>query len=151
MDTDLLFEIRPDDMANADYRVRVRRYLLGQLRIQLVDITRDDVLAPKGAGVIVREMCSCSPTTALDRSKALAEAVDPEALAATWVTPYNCEAPGHRIRLDNTQENQPYMYPHWQAKAAYRDGIVGRHGNKLDRVAIELKIRSQFTCLGLGW
>lgn len=84
----------------AGYIVRVRAYLFGQYRIQLIDERMPDLFT-EGEGTIVRELCTYQAKTAGTVAARIAAAADPEAEAETYAAPHNCEGKGGRIRLDN--------------------------------------------------
>lgn len=109
MDDDrLLIELGPDVMQNPRYSVVVRRYLFGQLRIQICDQTLRDPFAPPPHGSIVREMDTYRMEKLAEVLPALRSAPDPLALCREWETPANCEAPGRgRIRLDTSPDDYP--------------------------------------------
>jgi hypothetical protein len=79
---------------NTEYRVTIRAYALGQHRIQLC----------KGSEYnIVREACTYKGDVASHLTIELIKAKDPEALMESLAKPWNCEAKGGRIRLDNVE------------------------------------------------
>ena len=103
-----MMELRPDAMENPRYSVVVRRYLFGQLRIQVCDTAQPDPYAPPLHGSIVRELCTYRMDKLAEVLPALRGAADPLALCREWETPANCEAPGAgRIRLDTAPDDFP--------------------------------------------
>lgn len=107
-------EYLSDDMANKNYTILVEQYMFGQLRIKLTDIRHRDPYAPKGHGGIVRELDTYYSSTAAATCMNLSEAEDPERWCIEQERDWNCEMSGDgplagdRIRLDETQESNPY-------------------------------------------
>lgn len=104
-DEDLpLMEIRAGAMISSKHSLIMRRYLVGQYRIQLTRVDQPDPFAPYGHGAIVRELCTYDRSFAYSTMLVLRGAPDPEAWCRAIETEANCEHPGHgRIRLDNPE------------------------------------------------
>jgi|GEM_PF-3672804 len=103
-----------EDMENGNYTIIVHQYMFGQLRIQLTDLRKRDPYAPEGHGGIVRELDTYHAGTASGACMNLSEAEDPEQWCIEQERDWNCEMSadgplaGDRIRLDETQESNPY-------------------------------------------
>lgn len=96
-----IFEVKPGTMVNGEYRVEVWSYAFGQYRIILM--RRDDPIT------MVRQMCTYKRGMFTKTVIELASAGDPESYCEALAKPWNCEAPGARIRLDNTPEDRPEL------------------------------------------
>lgn len=107
-------EILSDEMTNHNYTVLARDYAFGQIRIQLTDLRKPDRYAPEGHGTIVRELDTYKVETAAWCMGQLSMAEEPEKWCIEQERDWNCEfsgdgpMPGDRIRLDETQESNPY-------------------------------------------
>jgi len=108
-DEDLpLMEIRSGAMISPKHSAIMRRYLVGQYRIQLTRVDQPDPHAPAGHGTIVRELCTYDRSFAYSTMIVLRGHPDPEAWCRSIERPWNCEVPGRgRIRLDNPAPETP--------------------------------------------
>ena len=104
-DIEPLLEITPNLMQNKNYSILVYPFTFGQFRIRLTNVKIKDSYAPEGHGSIIREMCTYKNATMIETVGKLMESKEPEKTAESFATPYNCEFPGGRIRLDNEPRN----------------------------------------------
>lgn len=102
---DKLFPIRAENWTGR-YVILIHRFAYGQFRIQLCDTLKPDY-GDEGAGQIVREMCTYDGGKAAEVLAELVTVDYPEKFCEAMATPWNCEYPGGRIRLDNTPESRP--------------------------------------------
>jgi hypothetical protein len=102
-DEDLpLVQIYAGAMISPRHSVIMRRYLMGQYRIQLTRVDEPDPHAPPGHGTIVRELCTYNRAFAVSTVLVLRGHDDPERWCRSIERPWNCESPGRgRIRLDS--------------------------------------------------
>jgi hypothetical protein len=97
--------IKATNLRHPRYCVMVYQFLLGQWRIMLCDKGAPD---EGGLPGIVREMCTYDADRMTATVVRLAQSTDPEALCNSWAKPWNCEGHGGRIRLDTTEQDNPY-------------------------------------------
>lgn len=83
------------------YTIQVWPFLFGQFRIQL---------CANGDPSPVRQLCTYKMATAIAVTAALAKSEDPEAYCRSLERPWNFEAPGGRIRLDEGPESSDLRF-----------------------------------------
>jgi hypothetical protein len=107
-------ELFSEDMKNGNYTIICHPYAFGQIRIQLTDLRKPDNTAPSGHGTIVRELDTYKTEVASKCISELSESEDPEKYCVSLERDWNCEYSGDgpihgdRIRLDETQQSDPY-------------------------------------------
>jgi hypothetical protein len=89
------------------YRVEVWPYTFGQYRIMLIHGDNPHVGGPN----VIRQMCTYQRAVCTDICSDLLLAADPEQYCRQLEKPWNCEGPGGRIRLDNTESDRPFVEP----------------------------------------
>ena len=100
--------VRADQMCNQRYTVLVYDYAFQQKRIQVTDIQKPDGDAPPGHGTIVKQLCTYHEDVAVSVVAKLQASEDPIECVESLRKPWNSEGPDDVVRLDTTEEDNPY-------------------------------------------
>ena len=101
----ILLSVGALGMADKNFTIIVRPFLMGQFRIQITDITKPDSGAPKGHGSIAGQMCTYKHGTMRKVVKELKDAKDVMKKYNSYRQPWNSDHSTDRIRLDNNKPN----------------------------------------------
>jgi hypothetical protein len=89
------------------YRIEVWPYTFGQYRIMLIKGSNPHLGGPN----VIRQMCTYQRGVCVQTCIDLLTTADPELYCRQLEKPWNCEYPGGRIRLDNTESDRPFVEP----------------------------------------
>lgn len=103
-----LIEVVALRMRNQRYTILVYDYTFNQKRIQVTDTQRPDKDAPPGHGEIVKQLSTYDDNVATSVVAKLQESEDPIECVESMRKPWNSEGPDDVIRLDTTEEDNPY-------------------------------------------